>query len=203
MFPTPANDVPQRPAALVGGAAAALAALLAATLEGYLWVRIYNGLTDLIPSEAAADSEAQKAISFYNGFLIAIVIISMLISLSVVAGALLAMRGSNGGRITMWIAGGLAIAWHLCCSGYTLLMQAIIQQAVTGTNAEHPGSADVNIDEHFPMWLVDSVVIAGFAVGLASIVAVVMISLSSVNQYFRAMRQPPAVPPPPGGAVMW
>lgn len=197
------NEPPAKPGALYAGTIAALFALAAAGFEGYFWVRVYTSLTGMLPDDVASNNEAQQTLSMYNGFLLGVIIVSLLISLVTAAGAAFALRGANGGRITMWIAGGVAIVWHLCCSGYVLLIRAIFEQAIQQSNRESGGTENFNLSDHFPIWMVDAAVIIGFVVGVASIVSLVLISLGSVNRWFRAMKQPPPMhyqhPPMPGG----
>lgn len=203
MFTYPGNEAPARPGALYLGTMAGLFGLAAAGLEGYFWIRVYNTLTGMLPEDVSSYDEAQQSLTIYNTFLVVIVVISVLISLAVAIGAVIALRGSNGGRITMWIAGGVAIAWHLCCSGYTLLIRAVFAQAAAEANADGSSGNDFNIEEHFPIWLVDAAIISGFAVGVASIVAVVAISLSPVNRWYRALRTPVNPYQPPNGPGRW
>lgn len=203
MYTLPGNEPPAKPGALYGGAIAALVALAASGIEGFFWIRIYNTLTGFLPDDAATDADAQQVLGVYNGFLIAVVIVSLLISFAAAGGAAYALRGSNGGRIAVWIAGGIAIAWHLCCSGYTLLIRAVFAQAATEANSDGNSGNDFHIEDHFPIWLVDAAVIAGFAVGIASVVAVTLIALGPVNRWFRAVRGLPGGFRPPASPGRW
>lgn len=205
MFTTPVPPAPtSRPAPLNIGIIAAGIACLAAIVEGYFWIEVYGDLVDLIPADVAADPEFDQSLGLYKSFLVVIVVFSGLVAIATMAGGVLAMTGKNGGRILIWSAGGVAVAWHLCCSGYTLLIRAVFAQAVNSANAESTSGNEFHPEKYFPIWKVDAAVIAGFVAAIVVVIAIIAVAQGSVNRYFRALRPLPApsgyqVPPGPYG----
>lgn len=178
----------RRPGLLSGGVLATGLALLATLLEGYFWVDVYTDLLDLVPEDVVSGTEVDEAVGLYRNFLLITVIISAAMALITAGGAVAAHTGRNGGRIVVWSVGGVATAWHVCCSGYTLVMRALFTAAVAQANNEYPDNPQFDPADHFAMWKIDTAVIAGFAAGIVTLVAIVLIAQGSVNRYFRGLR---------------
>ncbi|HZE37789.1 MAG TPA: hypothetical protein VE172_03175 [Stackebrandtia sp.] len=193
MFTVPESQVPQTPTPLYAGVFAGFGSVLFALVEGYFWISVYNSLIALIPADVAQDAQSQDSLNGAKVMLITVVVISGLIAVALAIGGVLALRRLNGGRIMMWIAGGITIAYHMCCSGYILIFRTAITAAIDQENARN--GTDYDVSEHFPLWQVDLAVLFGFCAGLAAIAAVTLIAQRSVNQFYRALR----TPPPQGG----
>jgi hypothetical protein len=80
-------------------------------------------MTDLAGQDAPAEAQdAMQAVSGISTFMVAGVNLVAAAGTSICA--ISAMRGSNGGRITLCVLCGLFAGWKLMCGGYNIVAQS-------------------------------------------------------------------------------
>ncbi|MGH8791690.1 MAG: hypothetical protein ACRDXX_03485 [Stackebrandtia sp.] len=186
-----------RPGALSAGVFTVFLAAVGGLAASGMLLALYNSLVSVIPADDVNSDETAEMLTYLQSFSIVVVIGNGLLAVGMVIGALMALRANNVGRILIWTIGGANLAWHWCCSGYGGFVRLVIVAAEQDTGD--------TVSDHFPVWQLDVAVIAGFVSGTAALVAIILIALTPVNKYFRALKPPPggyAAPAgygPPGG----
>lgn len=182
---------PARPGALSAGVIAVFAAALGALTASGMLLGLYNAFADLVTTQDAS-SETADFLNVMQTFSILVVIFNAVLVCGMIAGAALALRTNNVGRILIWVFGGVNTAWHWCCGGYLSIL-------VLGLSNPEVRSSEPD----FPFWQLNVAVVAGLFSGTAALVAIILIALNPVNQYFRAFNGGPprggGFQAPPGG----
>jgi hypothetical protein len=138
-------------------------------------------LRDAYQGTAAAGAET---------VVVAIAVVSAVISILFAAGltilAIFNNRGKQGSRITTWVVAGLA----LCCNGFGLLGNATTSSMnfdSGGTNGG-PSSSQVErqLNAALPGWYTGTTVTLSLIALLALLAVIILLALPASNAYFRA-----------------
>lgn len=180
--PTP--DPGERPPATTKGAAA-----IGVTCLGLL-ISTFSAVMTFVwdppgTADAAVDDGGRGFLLGYTAWGLASVLLLML-------GAVLALRRRNGGRVLIWVIGGISVFTMLSCGGGGLII-------------EIAGSADGSRDTSFPpQWMIVLAVIGSFIGLIALIFAMVFFGRREVGNWIKpppqfGYVQPPYPPQPPYG----
>lgn len=109
------------------------------------------------------------------------IIVSTIVAILLALSAVLTMvLSSQGGRVMLFIASGIAILWNLGCGCIlSIAWTTGLDTADRNAGAEHYQSAQFTL-----------AILFGFAAGIAAVIAVVLLAQRSVGQYYRALRTP-------------
>ncbi|WP_147137790.1 hypothetical protein [Stackebrandtia albiflava] len=177
-------DPAERPRQLVAGQWTAIGAAAATVLHCVCLLWSYFALT----GDGAVHASGEDIARAGAGFAV-ILAFPFLLAGGLATGAVMLRAGRPAGRVVVWSTGGVLLGWHLPCGMYgTVLLLTLY-----GTDGDDgAGSAW--------RWLFDTGVIAGVGACVALVVAIILIALTPVNQYFARLRPPPPPrfgPPPP------
>jgi len=178
--PAPAPDPDERPPSVTRGAIAigiTCLGLLVSTFAAVLSFTYTPPETD-----SATDSGAGPFLTGYIGWGFLSVVLLML-------GAVMTLRRVNGGRILIWIVGGMSVFTLLGCAGAGVLVEAL------GTNEDDRATT------YPPSWMF-YLAIAGSVIGLVAVImAIVFYGRRESGRWFKPPPQQfsytaPQPPPP-------
>ena len=111
--------------------------------------------------------------------------------------AILNNRGRNASRIVTWVLGGLS----LCCSGLSLLGNAVNNAAaMQGTSGPEAEQLQRRLDELTPAWQQPVGLITNILTLVAMLAALILLALPASNAFFRKPAAAGWMPPGPGSS---
>lgn len=148
------------------------------------WREVYQG-----------NPELAQASSFAVGAVGVGAAVSLLWAAVLVILAILNNRGRNASRIVTWVLGGLS----LCCSGFSLLGNALNNAAaMQGTSGAEAEQLQRRLDELTPAWHQPVGLITNTLTLIAMLAALILLALPASNAFFRKPAAAGWMPPGPG-----
>lgn len=184
----PAPD--ERPGTVLAGVVAIFSTVVLCMATALTLIMSYKYLADA--SNLSGSASDASFTEFARSNLIIVIAFYAVIGLTMGVGAIMLLRQSNGGRVMIWITGGILSAVNLCCGFSFAMILATISQVGKSTDTSGAPTTELTLATVF-----------NFAAMLTAIIAMIVVGQRSVGRWINGTPAPVAPPvtgyltPPP------